>query len=185
MDKPDRRTSVGKAIWLELQEKAGTRDMVTTEQLEAARFLETSVRHNSTVAYHGLLNPDFFEFQKKVEFFYGQFNHIGFVDAQGNNRDGHRVIWDLKKMGANSGEKDVRYQIRKMKYDLQAAIYCHQYDVKNEPVRYFVIAVDNGGYVTPFEITRDSREQIRREWLQLIKAAHRCNMEGLDMGPEF
>jgi len=185
VEKPDRRTNVGKAAWAQMLEDAGERAMVTTDQLQSAKHLEQCVRQNSTVAYQGLLNPDFFTYQQKVEFFYGNFKHIGFVDAKGKNRDSEKVIWDLKKMGAASGERKVRYQIRDMKYDLQAAIYCHSYDEKNEPVRYFVIAVDNDGYVTPFEITRDAREQMRREWMGLIRAAHRCNMEGLDMGTEF
>lgn len=185
VEKPDRRTTAGKALWAEMQEQAGERAMVTTDQMNDARFLETCFRYNSTVAYHGLLNPEFFQFQQPVEFFLNGFKHKGVTDATGQNRDGQKVIWDLKRMGAKSGERDVRYEIRKNKYDLQAAIYCHEFDSKNIPVRYFVVAIDNDGYVTPFEISRDAREQMRREWYELIKAAHRCNMEGLDMGTEF
>jgi hypothetical protein len=185
VEKPDRRTNVGKAAWAAAISEAGERSIVTTEQVESCKFLDVCIRENSTVCYHGLLNPDFFAFQQKVEFFINGFKHIGYVDAKGHNRNGDRVIWDLKRMGAKSGEKQVRWTIRDMKYDLQAAIYCHEYDTKNEPCRYFVIAIDNDGYVTPFEITRDAREQMRREWMQLISAAHRCNMEGLDMGTEF
>ena len=185
VEKPDRRTNVGKAAWAQMIEDAGNLVIVTTDQLQAAKHLEECVRQNSTVAYQGLLNSEFFTYQQKVEFVYGKFAHIGFVDAIGKNRDGETVIWDLKKMGAASGERKVRYQIRDMKYDLQAAIYCHSYDEKNEPVRYFVIAVDNDGYVTPFEITRDARDQMRLEWWGLIRAADRCNSDGLDMGTEF
>lgn len=185
VEKPDRRTTAGKAAWALLLEEAGQRTIVTTEQMDEAKFLETCFRYNSTVVYQGLLNPEFFQFQQKVEFSLNGFKHVGIKDADGRNRNGERVIWDLKRMGAKSGERDVRYEIRKNKYDLQAAIYCHEFDSKNEPVRYFVMAIDNDGYVTPFEISRDSREQMRREWYDLIKAAHRCNMEGLDMGCEF
>lgn len=185
IEKPDRRTNAGKALWAEMIEQAGNRHLVTTEQMNDCKFLETCIRLNSTVAYNGLLNPDFFRFQVPVEFFYNGFKHKGVADASGVDRDGNRVIWDLKRMGAKSGEKLVRSAIRNEKYDLQAAIYCHEFDTKNEPVKYYVIAVDNDGYVTPFEISRDAREQARIEWNQLLRAAHRCNMEGLDMGCEF
>lgn len=185
VEKPDRRTKEGKALWEAAQEAAGSRELISTEQLNAAKFLETSIRENSTVAFQGLLNPDFFKFQVECSFKYKGFLHKGVKDADGVNRDGQRVIWDLKRMGAKSGEKDVRYEIRKNKYDLQAAIYCHELDSENIPVRYFVIAVDNEGYVTPFEISRDSREQVKIEWAKLIAAAHRCNMTDLDAGPEF
>lgn len=185
VEKPDRRTNVGKAAWQAAIEEAGERTLVSTDQMNDAQFLKTCFEQNSTVVYQGLLNPDFFQFQRPVEFFLNGFKHVGFVDAIGKNRSGEQVIWDLKRMGAKSGEKEVRYEIRRNKYDLQAAIYCHDFDSKNIPVKYFVVAIDNDGYVTPFEITRDAREQMRREWYELIRAAHRCNMEGLTMGCEF
>ena len=185
IEKPDRRTNVGKAAWQTAIDEAGNRTLVTTEQMADAEFLKKAISENSTVVFQGLLNPDFFKFQQGVDFFLNGFKHIGIVDAEGENRNGEKVIWDLKRMGASSGEREVRYRIRKMKYDLQAAIYCHKFDSQNIPVRYFVVAIDNDGYVTPFEIGRDAREQIKREWFSLISAAHRCNMEGLDMGTEF
>jgi hypothetical protein len=185
IDKPDRRTKDGKAAYEAALEQCNGRTLVYTEQIEAAKSLITSIEENSTVVYHGLLNPDFFKFQVEVKFFLNGFLHKGVKDADGTSRSGERVIWDLKRMGNASGEKLVRSQIRANKYDLQAAIYCHEFDSKNEPVKYYVIAVDNDGYVTPFEIGRDAREQARIEWMNLIRAAHRCNMEGLDMGPEF
>lgn len=185
VEKPDRRTNAGKAEWQAAIDEAGERTLVSNDQMNAAKFLKACFEQNSTVVYQGLLNPDFFQFQRPVEFFLNGFKHVGFVDAIGKNRNGEQVIWDLKRMGAKSGEKEVRYEIRRNKYDLQAAIYCHEFDSKNIPVKYFVVAIDNDGYVTPFEITRDAREQMRREWYELIRAAHRCNMEGLTMGCEF
>ena len=131
------------------------------------------------------MNPDKFKFQQPVEFFFKGFKHRGIMDATGIDRNGNAVIWDLKRMGSRSGEQLVRAQIRHNKYDLQAAIYCHLYDLNNIPVDYYIIAVDNEGYVTPFRISKDAREQAAWEWRKLIAAAHRCNMEGLDMGPEF
>jgi hypothetical protein len=186
IEKPDRRTKEGKAQWEAAIDQAGSRTLVTTAQMEDCRFLESRIRENSTVAFHGLLHPENFNFQVEVKFFYNGFMHKGIKDADGTDRDGNRVIWDLKRMGAASGERLVRSSIRANKYDLQAAIYCHEFDSKNEPVKYYVIAVDNDGFVTPFEISRDAREQARIEWNVLVRAAHRLNMdESLSMGCEF
>lgn len=183
--KIDRRTKDGKAQLESAMEQKGSKTLVTDEQVQAANFLNACIRANSTVAFHGLLNPDFFSFQVKTEFNYGGFLHKGIKDADGQRRDGKRVIWDLKRMGSRSGEQLVRSQIRNNFYDLQAAIYCHPFDSKGEEVAYYVVAVDNDGFVTPFEITRDSREKARILWNKLIKAAHECNLNGLDMGCEF
>jgi hypothetical protein len=185
MPKVDKRTKVGQAAWEAAMEACGDRQIITDSELADARFLDTCIRANSTVAFHGLLNPDFFQFQVPVEFTYGGFKHRGVKDADGTRRDGQKVIWDLKRMGSRSGEQLVRSQIRNNMYDLQAAIYSWPYDSKDESVKYYVIAVDNDGFVTPFEITRDARNRARILWNKLIKAAHVCNMENLDMGPEF
>lgn len=189
--KVSKATKEGKALWesalaeIERDEEGKRREIVTNVDLADAQFLDTCIRQNSTVAFHGLLNPDFFKFQVPVSFKYGGFDHKGIKDADGTRRDGQKVIWDLKRMGSRSGEQLVRSQIRNNMYDLQAAIYCHPYDTKDESVKYYVIAVDNDGFVTPFEITRDSRNKARILWNKLIKAAARCNFEGLDMGCEF
>ena len=183
--KPDRRTKEGKAQFENAIEKAGNRTVMSMEQFEDAKRLEEAIRMNSTVAFSGLLNPDFFKFQQKVEFFMSGFKHIGVMDAIGEDRNGQKVIWDLKRMGAKSGEKLVRSAIRNELYDLQAAIYCYPFDSEGIDVKYYLIAVDNDGYVTPFEIGRDARNQAKILWFQLIKAAHHCNMVGLDQGPEF
>jgi len=190
--KVSKATKEGKALFADAQEAAKNSDetkpdkiIITDVDLQEAQFLDTCIRANSTVAFHGLLNPDFFQFQVPVSFKYGGFDHKGIKDADGTRRDGQRVIWDLKRMGSRSGEQLVRAQIRNNLYDLQAAIYCHPYDTKDESVKYYVIAVDNEGFVTPFEITRDSRNKARILWNKLIKAAARCNFEGLDMGCEF
>ena len=174
------------ARWNEMQARIGDRTTINSDQLADAQRLADAVRDNSTVVFHGLLRPDFFQFQEKIGFFYRGFFHKGIVDAKGKDRDGNEIIWDLKRMGAMSGEQLVRSNIRKMMYDLQAAIYCHEYDSNNIPIKYYVVAVDNDGYVTPFEIGRDSRDRIRFIWNRLVSAAHRLNMENdLSMGPEF
>ena len=183
--KPSAESLEQMAQWDEIMQAVNGRDIIKAEQLAEAQFLDTCIRQNSTVAFHGLLNPDFFQFQVPVSFKYGGFDHKGIKDADGNRRDGQKVIWDLKRMGSRSGEQLVRSQIRNNLYDLQSAIYCHPYDIKGELVKYYVIAVDNDGFVTPFEITRDAREKARILWNKLIKAAARCNFEGLDMGCEF
>ena len=172
--------------WERLMESVNGRAVVKPEQVEEASFLANSVRNDATVTFTGLLNPSFFQFQVPVEFFYRGFMHRGVKDADGKDRNGNRVVWDLKRMGSRSGESLVRAQIRANMYDLQAAIYCHPEDIAGEPVTYYLIAVDNDGYVTPFQITRDAREKARIQWNKLIAAAHRLNMdEDLSQGPAF
>lgn len=184
IENPDRRTKEGKATWEAALLACGDRHLITTQQVSDANFLIERIKESATVAYHGLLNPDFFKFQVSVNFNYLGFWHKGVKDADGHNRNGDRVVWDLKRMGNASGEQLVRSQIRNNKYDLQAAIYCHEFDETETPVRYFVIAVDNDGYVTPFEIGIDARRKARYEWAKIIKMAHQCNAFGLDGGPE-
>lgn len=183
--KPTAETIKLIAKWDEIQIEIGKRIVINQEQYNDSTNIAESVRNNSTVAFQGLLHPDNFQFQVTTDFFYKGFKHKGIKDAEGIDRNGKRVIWDLKRMGARSGEQLVRAQIRHNQYDLQAAIYCHKFDEINEPVDYFIIAVDNEGYVTPFRISRDAREKAKFQWNRLIAAAHRVNMEGLDMGPEF
>jgi len=184
MPKVDRRTTAGKEAYQYHLQEAGNRILVSEEDYADAQVLAEKIRGNSTVQYYDLLGTSF-RYQVPLEFFYGGFLHKGVADAISSIERGTNIIWDLKRMGATSGEKEVRYQIRKMKYDLQAAIYCHPFDASNIDCRYLLIAVSNDGYVTPFEITRDAREQARYDWNRLIKAAHRCNIEGLEQGPEF
>lgn len=184
--KPSEKTLEQIAQWEALQDKIAGRQVIKFDQYGKAKFLADSVRNSATVTFHGLLNPDFFRFQVPVEFFYKGFKHRGIKDADGHDRNGERTVWDLKKMGSRSGESLVASQIRFNKYDLQAAIYCHEFDAKDEAVNYYVIAVDDDGYVTPFRITRDAREKARAEWNKLIAAAHRINMEeDMSQGPEF
>lgn len=183
--KPSAETVQQIAQWELIQARIGKRITITQEQYDEAEALCESVRMNSTVVFQGLLHPENFKFQVKCEFHLNGFLHRGIKDAEGKDRDGNLVVWDLKRMGSRSGEQLVRSQIRNNMYDLQAAIYCHEYDEKNIPVQYYIIAVDNYNYVTPFRIGRDAREKAKYQWFKLIKAAHRCNMEGLDMGCEF
>lgn len=183
--KPSAETIAQIAAYEEIQAQVKGRIIISQAQLTNAEYLQKCVQDSPTVTFNGLLNPDFFKFQVPVKFFHKGFIHRGIKDASGNRRDGMRCIWDLKRMGARSGESLVRGQIRNNMYDLQAAIYCHEFDSVGEPCLYYIIAVDNQGYVTPFEITRDSREKARIQWNKLIAAAHRVNMEGMDAGPEF
>lgn len=183
--KPSEETIKQVAEWEALEATIGDRIRINQAQLDEANGIADAVRNNSTVVFNGLLHPENFRFQVPVDFFYKGFKHRGIMDAAGIDRNGDRVIWDLKRMGGRSGETLVRAQIRNNEYDLQAAIYCHLYDEANEPVSYYVIAVDNEGYVTPMHISRDARDKARYRWNKLIAAAHRCNMEGLDAGCEF
>jgi exodeoxyribonuclease VIII len=190
IEKVSRATKEGKALFQDALENANGRTIMNREQYDEQKYICTCIEANATVLHHGLLRrdeTDGFKFQVSVDFFYNGFLHRGIKDADGYDRQGNRIIWDLKRMATKSGERDVRSQIRNMGYDLQAAIYCYPFDEKYEHVRYYVIAVDNEGYVTPFEISRDAREKARIRWNKLIKAAHRINMEPhlLDSGCEF
>jgi len=190
--KVSKATKEGKALFEAATEAANGRVIVTDDQLSAQKAIEARIRANQTLIHYGLLAPYDgqgigFQYQTKTEFFYGGFKHIGYRDADGWDRNGNRVIWDLKKMSSRSGEHLVRSQIRTMGYDLQAAIYCHEFDSVNDPVKYYIIATDNDGCVTPFEISRDGREKARIRWNKVIKAAHQINMQPdlLDCGCEF
>jgi len=190
IDKVSKATKEGKALFADALENANGRTIMNREQYDEQKFICTCIEANATVLHHGLLrrdDTDGFKFQVPVDFFYHGFKHRGIKDADGYDRNGNRVIWDLKRMASRSGESLVRSQIRIMGYDLQAAIYCWPLDEKNEPVKYYILAVDNEGYVTPFEVTRDAREKARIRWNKLIKAAHQINMEPhlLDSGCEF
>ena len=183
--KPSDETLAQIAAWEAMIAEKGERIGISAEQLLEARILEQAIRNNSTVAFQGLLHPHNFKFPVPVEFFNTGFNPRGKTPADGRDRNGNRVVWDLKRMGGRSGEALVRAQIRANLYDLQGAIYCHEEDIAGEPIKYYIIAVDNEGYVTPFEIGRDAREKARYLWHKLISAAHRVNLEGFDMGCEF
>lgn len=184
--KPSAETMKQIERWNDLKLSIGKKKIVTPAQIEHADFLADCFRNNATVAFHGLLNPDFFKFQVPIEFFYKGFKHKGIKDADGHDRNAVRTIWDLKKMGKASGERKVAYEIRSNLLALQGAIYCHPEDEKKEPIQYYVMAIDNEGYVTPFRIGRDARDKARIEWNRLISAAHRLNMdEDLSQGPEF
>ena len=183
--KPSAETLEQITAWESIQMKIGKRIVINKEKYDDALNIAGAVYDNTTVAFNGLLNTNNFKFQVTTDFFYKGFKHKGIKDAEGIDRNGKAVIWDLKRMGARSGEQLVRSQIRNNQYDLQAAIYCHPYDEIRKPVDYYIIAVDNEGYVTPFRISRDARDKARWEWNRLIAAAHRLNMEGLDMGCEF
>lgn len=172
--------------WNEIEREIGERTVITASQLEEAKRLAQEVQNNSTVVFHGLLRESSFSFQQEFSFFYKGFLHKGVLDAKGQDRQGNLVIWDLKRMGSASGELLVRKKIRDMLYDLQAAIYCYPFDEKDVPVKYYIIAVDNDGFVTPFEIGREARDKSRYLWDKLVNAAHMLNMEeDLSMGPEF
>jgi hypothetical protein len=183
--KPSDATLAQIARWNEVEAEINGRIVVTFQQFSDAIYLNDAIESHPTVVFHGLMKRENFTFQPAIEFYYKGFLHRGFADAMGKTRDGMNCIWDLKRMGSRSGESLVRSQIRANMYDLQAAIYCHPYDSEGIPCKYYIIAVDNEGFVTPFEIGRDARDRARFMWDRLIRAAHRCNMEGLDAGTEF
>jgi len=78
------------------------------------------------------------------------FDWGGKVDAQGTE-----VIWDLKRMRDADPQK-VRYTIRDMGYDLQAAHYVKGAGINK---RYFILAYDQSLNITVMEITPARIEQ--------------------------
>ena len=187
-EKISRTTKEGKAAFSEALEAADGRILMTTEQQAQAEFLADCIDRSTFVREAALLNPDHFQYQKFIEFKYNGWLHKGVPDAVQIPRvtqalDEH-CIWDLKKMGNHAGEWAVKSQIRAMQYDLQAAIYCHEYDTSGTPCRYYIIAVSDAGYVTPVEITLEARNKARERWNRLITIANYCRIAGLDEGPE-
>jgi hypothetical protein len=187
-EKQSRTTKDGKAAFAEALEKADGRILMTTEQQARAEFLADCVDRSTFVREAALLNPDHFNFQERIEFSAFGWTHKGVPDAVQIPRvtqalDEH-AIWDLKKMGSHSGEWAVKSQIRAMQYDLQAAIYCFEYDLSETPCKYYIIAVSDSGYVTPVEITIEARYKARERWAKLIEIANYCKIAGLDDGPE-
>lgn len=187
-EKVSRTTKEGKAAFAEALEAADGRILMTTEQQAQAEFLADCIDQSTFVQEAALLNPDHFQYQDRIEFQYNGWIHKGVPDAVQIPRvtqalDEH-CIWDLKKMGNHAGEWAVKSQIRAMQYDLQAAIYCHEYDTSGTPCRYYIIAVSDAGYVTPVEITLEARNKARERWNRLITVANYCRIAGLDEGPE-
>ena len=187
-EKVSRTTKDGKAAFADALEAADGRILMTAEQYAQAEFLADCIDRSTFVQEAALLNPDHFTYQHRIEFTYNGWLHKGVPDAVQIPRvtqalDEH-AIWDLKKMGNHAGEWSVKNQIRSMQYDLQAAIYCHEYDITGVPCRYYVIAVSDAGYVTPVEITVEARNKARERWNRLIEVANYCNISGLEEGPE-
>jgi hypothetical protein len=90
----------------------------------------------------------------------------------------------LKRFGAKSGVQ-VGFEIRTGGYDLQAAIYCHEFDSQGEECVYYLIAVDNDGYVTPYCITPEARERATGQWEYLCSVARKIDGTNFKQGPEF
>ena len=182
--KPDLRTKEGKELAAKAKEEAGERLLISTADYNQAQLELEAVRSCRAVRALGLL--DGFEFQKKIEFEREGIQHIGYADAY-KDQDGKVVIWDLKRMGGKSGQTSVRYAIRDGMYHLQASIYLYEAIQAGKDVEYYIIAVSEEGYVTPFQIGLDSIYQVDALWLKAINAAHEINFapELWTVGPEY
>jgi hypothetical protein len=182
----DRRTKEGKAEYARITGIAAEQGLsiVTSSQVTEASLLAVAVKESATVQKHGLLNRELFKFQDFTDFEFGGFRHVGYRDAIGIDTKGRRVIWDLKRFGAKSGVQ-VGFEIRTGGYDLQAAIYCHEFDSQGEECVYYLIAVDNDGYVTPYCITPEARERALGQWEYLCSVAKKIDGTNFKQGPEF
>lgn len=182
----DRRTKEGKEKFAEISRRAMEigAQIVTYEQVMDATNLAEALQTSPAIENHGLLDPKLFTFQDFTEFEFGGFRHVGYRDAIGHNRSGKRVIWDLKRFGAKSGPQ-VGFEIKVGGYDLQAAIYCHEFDANGEECIYHLIAVDNEGMVTPYTITPEARERAHGQWEYLCMVANKVNNTPCEQGPEY
>lgn len=178
----DRRTKAGKATWEEYSSAALNTGLTLVEssQVKDANDLADAVRRSPFVKKHGLLS-DAFEFQKRYDFEAFQFDHVAITDAVCENA-ATPVIWDLKRFGAKSGT-EVGYEIKRGGYDMQAAIYAHMFDSEGVECKYYLIAVDNDGNVTPYEITQEARARARNQWEYLCARIAACS--DFSAGPEF
>jgi len=178
----DRRTKAGKETYqqyISAAENTGL-TLVESSQVKEAHDLADVVRKSPFVRKHGLLS-DAFEFQKRYDFEAFQFDHIAICDAVCENA-ATPVIWDLKRFGAKSGA-EVGFEIKRGGYDMQAAIYAHMFDSEGLECKYYLIAVDNDGNVTPYEIAPEARNRARNQWEYLCSRIAACN--DFDAGPEF
>jgi hypothetical protein len=182
-DKPDLRTKEGKAIAEAAKAEAVDRELITSEMFAQAEMERQAIAESPAVKHLGLLEG--FEFQKRIEFTRDGLLHIGYADAYKATPD-KVIIWDLKRMAAKSGETSVRYAIRDGLYHLQARIYLHEAIEAGKQFEYYIIAVSDEGYVTPFEITPESIYSAESIWNRAIATAHQLELmpETWSLGPE-
>ena len=182
MPKLDRRTKAGKEEYEKYTSAALNMGvtLIDQEQVNEATALAEAVRRSPFVRKHSLVS-DAFEFQKRYDFEVFQFDHIAICDAVNENA-ATPVIWDLKRFGGKSGA-EVGFEIKRGGYDMQAAIYSHLFDSEGLECKYYLIAVDNEGNVTPYEITPEARARARNQWEYLCSRIAACS--DFDAGPEF
>ena len=186
--KPSADTVKQIETWREVEEQIQGRVVITPEDMLKAEELAHAVKSNSTVNYYQLLSPERFTFQEFVDFEFMGYLHRGVIDAFEFNAaaEGRTTIfWDLKRFGNKSGEKQVYYAIKDGLYDLQAAIYTYPLRQQGRKVKYFLIAVNDEGYVTPFEITAEAIEAAQKHWEILINGIDRASRMMYIPGCEF
>jgi len=184
--KPSADTLEQIAVWEEIQSRIGKRIVITQDQYDDSEFIAECVKNNSTVVFQGLLHPDNFKFQVTTDFFYKGFKHKGIKDAEGLDRNGKHVIWDLKRMSATNGIKSIRYQIKDMMYAMQAAIY--SYALK--PQKYYLVVLSGiNVYVVELNIEAIQSGEILWSYYATRAIKHRkegfMNPQVWDIGVEF
>lgn len=174
--------------WKGIEAEIGERVVISPADIEQAEELASAVLNNSTVMHFGLLDFERYYFQHFIDFERWGYLHRGVIDAIIKPeivRGDTMILWDLKRMGNKSGEKQVRYAIRDMMYDLQASIYTYPYREAGYKVKYLLIAVNDDGYVTPFEITSEAIEAADKEWERLVRALDKAQRMSYIPGVEF
>lgn len=87
------------------------------------------------------------ETEKSVKWQMHDLNWHGFIDGKGE-----RIKADLKIV-ADANPRKLRYKIRDMKYDIQAALYNLALNPNDD---YYIIAADRNGHVSVINVTKQS-----------------------------
>lgn len=103
----------------------------TSAQIDRAKLVVENLKKSELVM---TLLDSCHKFQNKLEWEDDGFKFIGFTDAEGQG-----VIVDAKYSGKGADPDSFERQIKKMKYYLQAAMYCQAAGYDGIPEFYFII----------------------------------------------
>lgn len=137
----------------------GDKRIITEKSLKQCEVIKNSVNFNDASKY--VLNR-ITETEKGVEWEMEGLKWNGRIDGKGD-----RIKCDLKIV-ADADPRKMKYKIRDMKYDVQAALYNIAIDPTDD---YFIIAADYNGHVSVIQITKEAlnaaRERIEESMLKL------------------
>lgn len=132
---------------------------ISQKLFDQAEFVKNAILNNGASGH--ILNR-ITETEKDVEWEMHGLKWRGKIDCKGD-----RIKADLKIV-ADANPNKLRYKIRDMKYDIQAALYNSAFDPKDD---YYLIAAERSGHVSVIEITKhainEAREKIEENVLKL------------------